>query len=107
MPRWTDVIDETALPEGSVLAVAAPFAAGPREIALYRVDGRVFATDNVCTHADARLCDGFLIGHEIECPLHQARFDVRDGRVTCEPAIEPVATWPVRIDGGRVWVEID
>ncbi len=102
MSRWIDLIDAAALAEGDAVAVTAAFAAGPRELALFRVDGEVYATDNVCTHADARLCDGFLIGHEIECPLHQARFDIRDGRVTCEPATEPIATWPVKIDGGPV-----
>jgi naphthalene 1,2-dioxygenase ferredoxin component len=48
-----------------------------REIALYRANGEVFATDGICTHGNARLCDGFLDGYEIECLLHQGKFDVR------------------------------
>lgn len=99
---WTELCDETAVGEGDVIAVLA----ARREIALYRVEGRVYATDNACTHEDASLCDGFLLDHEIECPLHQARFDIRDGRVMCEPAVEPLRTWPVRIDGGRVWIDL-
>ncbi|MCY1562961.1 Naphthalene 1,2-dioxygenase/salicylate 5-hydroxylase system, ferredoxin component [compost metagenome] len=79
---------------------------GGRDIALYRVDGAVFATDNTCTHGQARLCDGFLEGHEIECPLHQGRFDIRDGRATCAPATDALRCYPVRIEGGRVFLQL-
>ena len=57
-------------------------------------------------HADARLCDGFLEGHEIECPYHQGRFDIRNGAATLEPCVEAIRSYPVKVDGGRVWVEI-
>ncbi len=59
---------------------------GGREIALYSVGGELFAADNQCSHGNARLCEGFLLDHRIECPLHQGRFDVRNGAPTCEPA---------------------
>ena len=78
-----------------------------RELALFRVGDEVFASDAFCTHGHARLCEGFIEGHEIECPLHQGRFDLRSGAPTCEPAAEPLTTYPVRIEGGRVWVAID
>ena len=80
-------------------------AAG-REIAIYLVDGAVFATDNRCTHGDARLCDGFLEGHEIECPHHQGRFDIRTGAATCAPADKALQTYPVRLDGENVLLSI-
>lgn len=96
----------------SDLAVAtlADFAAtdavavivGGREIAIYLVDGAVYATDNRCTHGDARLCDGYLEGHEIECPHHQGRFDIRTGAATCAPATLALQTYPVQLDGERV-----
>ncbi len=78
-----------------------------RDIALFRVGDAVYATDNLCTHGQARLCDGFVEGHEIECPLHQGRFDLRSGAATCEPALDAVKTYPVRIDGNRVYVSIE
>ena len=78
-----------------------------RDIALYTVDGDVYATDNICTHGQARLCDGFLEGHEIECPLHQGKFDVRTGQPTCAPATEALRSYPVKVEGGRVWLAID
>lgn len=99
---WLDAADESDVPDDDVIGVDV---AG-RDIALYRVEGRVFATDNTCTHGQARLCDGFLEGHEIECPLHQGRFDIRDGRATCEPASDALRCHPVRIEGGRVLLRL-
>ena len=78
-----------------------------RELALYGINGEVFVTDNLCTHGMARLCDGFLEGHEIECPVHQGRFDVRTGVATCAPATAPIRVYPVKIEAGRVWVQLD
>ena len=100
---WIDVMATDDVPEDDVVATTA---AG-REIALYRVEGALYATDNICTHGHARLCDGFLDGHEIECPLHQGKFDVRSGKPTCAPVTEAIATYPVRVEGERVLVALD
>ena len=97
--EWTRALARADVPDDDVIAVTA----GGREIALYGVDGEVYATANLCTHGNARLCDGFLMGHEIECPLHQGRFDVRDGRALCSPLRENLATYPVRIEDGCSW----
>lgn len=99
---WTDAMAVDALPTDDVIGVTV---AG-RDLALYTVEGAVYATDNLCTHGNARLCDGFLEGHEIECPLHQGRFDVRDGRPLCEPVTAPLRNYPVKIETGRVWLQI-
>lgn len=100
---WVDAIALDELPTDDVKAVVA----GGREIAVYTVGGAVYATDNTCTHGQARLCDGFLEGHEIECPLHQGRFDVRNGQPTCEPATEALRSYPVKIEGERVFLALD
>jgi naphthalene 1,2-dioxygenase system ferredoxin subunit len=99
---WTDAMAADALPADDVIGVTV---AG-RDVALYTVEGAVYATDNLCTHGNASLCDGFLEGHEIECPLHQGRFDVRDGRPLCEPVTAPLRSYPVKIETGRVWLQI-
>jgi naphthalene 1,2-dioxygenase system ferredoxin subunit len=101
--NWIDALAASDLPTDDVIGV--PVAG--REIALYTVAGEVFATDNICTHGQARLCDGFLDGHEIECPLHQGKFDVRDGRPTCEPVTEGLRSYPVKIEGSRVYINLD
>jgi naphthalene 1,2-dioxygenase system ferredoxin subunit len=100
--NWTDISAFDDVPEEDVLGVET---AG-KDVALYNVDGQVYATDNICTHGHARLCDGFLEGFEIECPLHQGKFDIRDGRPTCQPVTEAVRTYPVKIENGRVFVDL-
>jgi len=100
---WVDALSTDDLPTDDVLGL---IVAG-RDIALYTVGEAVYATDNICTHGQARLCDGFLDGHEIECPLHQGKFDVRDGRPTCDPVTEGLRSYPVRIEGRRVYVRFD
>lgn len=102
-PQWIDALSADDLPSDDVIAIVV---AG-REIALYTERENVYASDNLCTHGNARLCDGFLEGHEIECPLHQGRFDVRDGKPTCDPATEALRTYPVKVDGNRVFLQID
>ena len=87
---------------GSVRVVEA---AGKR-IALCNFDGSIYAIDDVCTHDRGPLDQGELIGHEIECPRHGARFDVRTGVATRLPAIRPVTTYPVSIDGDEISVEV-
>lgn len=101
--NWVDALSAADLPTDDVQGL---LIAG-RDIAIYTVGDEVYATDNLCTHGHARLCDGFLDGHEIECPLHQGRFDVRDGRPTCAPVTEPVRSYPVKVEGGRVFLQLD
>ena len=103
MSNWIDAVAAEELPADDVIGVQV---AG-RDLAFYTVGDDVLATDNICTHGHARLCDGFLDGHEIECPLHQGKFDVRDGRPTCEPVTEALRSYPVKIEGSRVFVQID
>ena len=77
-----------------------------KRIGLYRVDGAVYAIDDMCTHADASLCDGDLEGDEVVCPLHFATFNVKTGRCTAAPADEDVATYVVRVNGEDVEVDV-
>lgn len=99
---WVRVAKRSELAAGEVLGVAV---AG-REIALYDANGQIFATDNICTHAFARLSDGWLDGTSIECPLHAARFDIRTGKVLDPPASEDVKTYPVRLEGEDIEIDI-
>jgi len=79
---------------------------GGNEIALYWVDGTPYATENICTHAFARLSEGYLDGDCIECPVHQALFNVKTGEVMAPPAYQPVKTFPCRIEGEDVMVDV-
>jgi naphthalene 1,2-dioxygenase system ferredoxin subunit len=100
--NWKDISAFDDVPEEDVLGVQAD----GKDLALYNVEGQIYATGNICTHGHARLCDGFLEGFEIECPLHQGRFDIRDGRPLCEPVVESVQIYPVKIENGRVFIDL-
>ena len=100
--NWIDAAATDEVPQDDVIGVTV----GGKSIALYQVDDQVFATDNICTHGNARLCDGFLEGHEIECPLHQGKFDIRNGKAMCAPLTEDIKTYPVKIEGNRVFVAL-
>ena len=100
--HWTEVLDRACLPEDDVVGVDVE----GRQLALYVVNGEVYATDNICTHGHARLCDGFLEDYEIECPLHQGRFDIRNGKAMCEPLTVDLKSYPVKIQDGRVFVDL-
>ena len=99
---WIDIASKEDVPEDDVIGIDI----NTKSIALYQVDGEIFATNNICTHGNARLCDGFLEGYEIECPLHQGKFDIRNGKAMCAPLTEDIQIYPVKIEGGRVFVEI-
>jgi naphthalene 1,2-dioxygenase system ferredoxin subunit len=101
--QWIDAMAVDDVPEDDVIGVVV----GERDIALYNAGGEIYATDNICTHGHARLCDGFLEGHEIECPLHQGRFDIRTGAPMCPPVTEAIRIYPIRIEGGRVFLALD
>ena len=73
-------------------------------IAVFNVDGELFAIDDTCTHQDASLSDGWLEGCAVECPLHAACFDLRTGRPSGPPAKTPVRTHRVVIEDGLVYV---
>jgi len=100
---WTDASAADDVPVDDVIGIVV---AG-KDIALYSASGAIYATDNTCTHGQARLCDGFLDGHEIECPLHQGKFDIRSGTPTCEPVTQAIRSYPVKIEAGRVFVCLD
>jgi naphthalene 1,2-dioxygenase system ferredoxin subunit len=100
--QWIDAAAVDDVPADDVIGVLVV----GRDIALYSAGGDIFATDNLCTHGHARLCDGFLEGHEIECPMHQGKFDVRTGQPAGAPVTEAIRSYPVRIEGGRVFLAL-
>lgn len=100
--NWIDVIAVDAVPVADVTAVTV----NGHDIALYEVEGEIHATANVCTHGAARMSDGFLEGREIECPLHQGKFDVCTGKALCAPLTEDIRVYSVRIENQRVMVKL-
>ena len=96
---WLDVGPSTSLVQNNVIRVDV----NDRTFAVYRLaDGDVFATDGLCTHAEVHLCDGLVIGGQIECPKHNARFDIATGRALKRPATTDLAIHSARERDGRL-----
>jgi 3-phenylpropionate/trans-cinnamate dioxygenase ferredoxin subunit len=78
-----------------------------RTFAVYRSpEDEYFATDGLCTHEQVHLADGLVMGHVIECPKHNGRFDYRTGRARRAPVCVDLRTYPVKVDGGRVLIDL-
>jgi nitrite reductase/ring-hydroxylating ferredoxin subunit len=75
-------------------------------IAIYNVDGELYATEDTCTHGQASLSEGYLDGGVVECPFHAGTFDVRTGRALTFPCTEPLKTYPVQRDGDDVFLDL-
>ena len=102
MPEFAAVMKLAGLAPGSMRACAV----GGRELVICNTREGVFALDNICTHAHARLSEGRLRTTRLVCPLHGACFDVRDGRVLGPPAEVPLATHAVRVVDGTIEVAV-
>ena len=82
------------------------FLVGDREVVVCNVDGELYAVDNVCSHDEGPLDEGAIVGCEIECPRHGARFDLTDGSVKSPPAFLPIDVFPVRVVEETVEVDV-
>ena len=102
MPEDTVMIPLAELPVGTMSARTL----ADREIVVCSTKDGIFAVDNICSHAYARLNEGRLRGTRLICPLHGAAFDVRDGRALGAPASRPLATHRVRLVDGAVEIDI-
>jgi nitrite reductase/ring-hydroxylating ferredoxin subunit len=100
---WVAVLSDDKLKPGEVGGAKV----GEIDIAIYNIDGKFYATDNICSHAHALLSDGFLDGDVIECPLHGGAFEVKTGKPVLAPACANIKTFPVRISGNQVQVRVD
>ena len=90
-------------PENQVVIVAN----GLDSIAAVKIDGQIFAYEDSCTHDGEEMGHCKVCGFEVECPRHGARFDVRTGQATRMPAISPLTTYPVTIENGQVYAEVE
>jgi 3-phenylpropionate/trans-cinnamate dioxygenase ferredoxin subunit len=78
-----------------------------RLVVLLHIGGELFCIDDVCTHDGGPLGEGELCGHELACPRHGAKFDVRSGAPLTMPATEATRTHEVKVDGEEILVRIN
>ena len=101
--QWIEACGADEIDEEDVVR----FDHGGRSFALYRdEDDGYFATDGLCTHEKVHLADGLVMGRIIECPKHNGRFDYTTGQAKGAPACVNLKTYPVKVEGGRVFLQI-
>ncbi|TNC05871.1 Rieske 2Fe-2S domain-containing protein [Methylobacterium terricola] len=100
---WHPVADLAEFESRPLLAREA----GGVALALYHVDGAVYATQGRCTHAGVPLAGGEIVDGFIECPAHYGLFEIATGRAQGGPVCRDLATYPVRIEVTGVWVRVE
>jgi nitrite reductase/ring-hydroxylating ferredoxin subunit len=81
--------------------------AGDLVLAVYNLDGEFYVTDDACTHGPGSLSEGYIDGDLIECNFHNGMFNIKTGEVEMPPCMIPVKTYPVTVEGGKVFIEAD
>jgi len=104
---WTFICAEAELLPGEMRSGFDEVTGAP--LVVFNLDGELYALENQCSHEEFELAAGEFdaTSASIECILHGARFDIRDGRALCPPAYEPVAKFPVKREHGGVWSRDD
>lgn len=97
---WQKVCRDADLAEGAPRLVKV----GDDDVHLLRVEGKVHAVGNKCTHYECALNEGALFGHVVVCKCHDARFDVTTGKVLSAPALNDLPVYAVRIEAGEIWL---
>jgi 3-phenylpropionate/trans-cinnamate dioxygenase ferredoxin component len=75
-------------------------------VAIFNVDGEFYAIGDTCSHEEASLSEGFVEEDIVECPRHGAQFHIPTGQNRTLPATRPVPTFPVKVEGDEVFVEV-
>jgi len=104
MPNWIEACAIGDVAQEDVMR----FDHDGRSYAIYRApDDTYYATDGLCTHEKVHLADGLVMDNIIECPKHNGRFDYRTGEAKGAPVCVNLATYPVRLEAGKVLIGLD
>ncbi|MDZ7292819.1 MAG: non-heme iron oxygenase ferredoxin subunit [candidate division KSB1 bacterium] len=100
MANIFEIASVDAVPNNSVKA----FVVNGIKIAVFNLGGKFYAIADTCSHEEASLSEGEIIGTQIECPRHGARFDITTGRNLTLPAVLPVKKYELKIEDGKIFV---
>ena len=95
---FLDIAPAGELPEGERLFIEVE----GRSIVIFNLAGKFYAIGDVCSHDNGPVGDGEIEEHEIICPRHGARFDIRTGKATSLPAVVDIPSYPVRVEGNMI-----
>ncbi len=103
MSQWIDACATDEIDEEDLIR----FDHGGRTYAIYHSpEGKFYCTDGLCSHEQVHLADGLVMGHLIECPKHNGQFDYRTGEAKRAPVCVNLRTYPVKVEGGRILIEV-
>jgi nitrite reductase/ring-hydroxylating ferredoxin subunit len=99
---WKRVCSVLEVPPGQMKT----FIVNDERVLISNLDGEIHAVEGTCTHEEADLGTGFLLGNEVTCPLHLSRFDLKSGEVLSPPATEPLRVFNLKVENSDVFVEV-
>lgn len=103
MSNWIDACSTDEIDEEDVMR----FDHDGRTFAIYHSpDGEFFATEGLCTHEKVHLAGGLVMDYMIECPKHNGQFDYRTGEAMRAPVCVNLRTYPVKVEGDRVLIQV-
>jgi nitrite reductase/ring-hydroxylating ferredoxin subunit len=102
LSEFVKACEVSDVPAGSM----RPVDVGGKRLMIVNFDGELHAVDRICTHEEADLSTGFLLGSVVTCPLHLSRFDVVTGEVQNLPATVPLKTYGLKVEGTSVYVRL-
>ncbi len=103
MSEWIEVAEVTEFNDTDRKLVDL---GGVNQIGLFKLQGEYFAVSAWCSHQKTSLVHGDIIDHEIECPLHGARFDLRSGKNMTLPAVRPIPNFEVKVEGEKIFLKM-
>lgn len=102
MAEWTKIASLDDIRDGQLLSIDIE----EKKLLLTSFQGKIHASDRICTHEDADLSSGFMSSEGVRCPLHLSVFNLDDGKPLNPPATKPLKIYPVKIEGSEVFVEV-
>lgn len=100
MSDWEEVAKVGEIETGTCI----PVDVDGTQVALFNLDGEYYAIEDICTHDGSEISCGIVLGEEIMCPRHGARFSIKTGEVVAPPAYEDIEAFPVRLQGDSIQV---
>ena len=101
MNHWTPVARLDDVKPGQVIQVEVD----DEPVAIANADGEIFAVSDICTHEYVFLSEGWIEGHDIECPQHGSRFDLETGQPSGPPATQPLPRYEVKVEDNEIYVK--
>ena len=103
MPTRVELCKADQVAEGTAIRVETAGLI----LAVFHIEGSFYVTDDACTHGPGSLSEGYIDGDVVECNFHNGQFDIKSGEVVSPPCMIPVKTYPAKVEGGVVMIEVD